>query len=379
MAVRDVRVHRPGDERGNWMVLELTTGSGRTVKAVGVPRPDSGPTGPTFVYLVEEEGLTLIDSGCQGTFHDLREGLALLRYEPRDVERVVVTHGHSDHDGGVLDLVDVAGAELWAHAYWVRTQQAASWRPDWESNPFMARYVQDGQTGTGGQLQSGWYQRQQAYHNARRQLKASRLVRDGDRLGDMHFMYTPGHSPDELCIGLDGVVFTGDHVLPEITPHPTILPASVETGAHGLEAHRYGLGTYLRSLKRVLRLPPETTVLPAHRLYSKGRLHLKPVDRAKHIMDHHARRLAHIIRRLGRKPTEVERLTRTLFPHILFEGGNRYLSVSEVLSHLEFLVQTGDVELLPDGRARWLGTERFYQVIAGMDTEVSAELPQSQA
>ena len=32
-----------------------------------------------------------------------------------DLKRVVITHGHQDHDGNVYDLVKACGAELWAH------------------------------------------------------------------------------------------------------------------------------------------------------------------------------------------------------------------------------------------------------------------------
>src|SRR5690625_7938194 len=38
---------------------------------------------------------------------------------------------------------------------------------------------------------------------------------------DLRAVWTPGHSPGHLCLHLaDGdVLFTGDHVLPRITPH----------------------------------------------------------------------------------------------------------------------------------------------------------------
>ena len=32
-----------------------------------------------------------------------------------DLKRVIITHGHQDHDGNVYDLLKASGAELWAH------------------------------------------------------------------------------------------------------------------------------------------------------------------------------------------------------------------------------------------------------------------------
>jgi hypothetical protein len=33
----------------------------------------------------------------------------------KDIKRVIISHGHEDHDGNVLEVVNASGAELWAH------------------------------------------------------------------------------------------------------------------------------------------------------------------------------------------------------------------------------------------------------------------------
>ena len=45
----------------------------------------------------------------------LEEGLEIVGYPLSAVGRVVITHGHLDHDGNCFDVVSRSGAELWAH------------------------------------------------------------------------------------------------------------------------------------------------------------------------------------------------------------------------------------------------------------------------
>lgn len=62
-----------------------------------------------------DDGLTLVDAGAAGTVGALRGRLRSLGYRLEDVRRVVVTHAHPDHVGGLPALV-AAGAEVWAPA-----------------------------------------------------------------------------------------------------------------------------------------------------------------------------------------------------------------------------------------------------------------------
>lgn len=67
------------------------------------------------VAVAAGDGLTLVDAGASGTLGLLRARLRGLGYELGDVRRVLVTHAHPDHVGGLAALV-AAGAEVWAPA-----------------------------------------------------------------------------------------------------------------------------------------------------------------------------------------------------------------------------------------------------------------------
>jgi glyoxylase-like metal-dependent hydrolase (beta-lactamase superfamily II) len=68
-------------------------------------------------------------------------------------------------------------------------------------------------------------------------------------------VHTPGHTPDHLCLydPAGGVLLSGDHVLPTITPHIS-----------GLDAGRDPLAAFVESLDKVTRLEGVGHVLPAH-------------------------------------------------------------------------------------------------------------------
>ena len=60
------------------------------------------------------------------------------------------------------------------------------------------------------------------YVRRRQALTIDHPIKANETIGKLEILHTPGHSPDELCMKLDEVIFTGDHVLPEISPHPTM-------------------------------------------------------------------------------------------------------------------------------------------------------------
>ena len=94
------------------------------------------------------------------------------------------------------------------------------------------------------------------YHKKRSELSVDFVIDDDQTLpnDNLSFVFTPGHTPDSICIILeDEVIFTGDTMLPDITPHPS-LASSFEANCRILpEGYRpkntvYGLLNYIKSL-----------------------------------------------------------------------------------------------------------------------------------
>ena len=364
---KDLTVLRQGASNGDRMVIRIVPHRGVPIHAVSVPRAAFSYTGPTWAYLFENEGLTLIDAGEFGSFHELDDGLKCAGFRARDIQRVIVTHGHEDHDGAVAELVAETGAEVWAHdiyaylqAYDPRTIQRRSTSPIQEEFHRVA---------DANEAFPPTSDTREQYLERRKGLHIDHRIQPGERLGNLSLIHAPGHSPDELCMKLDCVVFTGDHVLPEISPHPTMktifapqikaqLPAAYHT-----EINWYGLATYLKSLKLVSDMGEETQVLPAHRYFNRNKFNCINALRAKDIIEHHGQRLGQMLDNVGPKAVGLEQLTRCIFEHRKLMGINLRAALAEVVAHVELLEDTGDLEITDRRELLRTGSENYRELI----------------
>ena len=364
---------KKGDDSGNRMVVRYESASGAPVWALGIPQAWETPLGPTWCYVVEGEHLTVIDPGCHGSEHYLAEGLEKIGYSLPAVDRVVVTHGHMDHDGGCLTAIRASGAELWAHEVY----GSLLLEDRWEREMHWRRQV----NGFDAFESSETVERVKEHHQRALQLHLDRPVTDGLCSDGLTYFYTPGHSPDELCILFDGLMFTGDHVLPQITPHPSVQRSHGSFRTALPEVYQddnsiYGLKALLRSLLRVASMGSEIAVMPAHRAFHRGEFNLVGLDRATEIVEHHIERCHDLIDILQREPRDLMSLTRDHFSHRELTDNNFFLAVTEVMSHVELLVETGDVSVQGDlgmgksgGLVQWNGTETFYGHIRQLGNE----------
>ncbi|MBS3813330.1 MBL fold metallo-hydrolase, partial [Candidatus Bipolaricaulota bacterium] len=78
------------------------------------------PIGLTFVksFLItgETQELVLVDAGTPGDGDRIADRIRELGYRLEDVALIVLTHGHSDHVGGVRRLKELTHAEILIHS-----------------------------------------------------------------------------------------------------------------------------------------------------------------------------------------------------------------------------------------------------------------------
>lgn len=321
--------------------------------------------GHVNTYLLEDEqGWTAIDPGLPGpaTWKALKDRLRQVGAKVRDVHTVVVTHSHPDHFGSAEKLRREADAELVAATDFrtffdilepdlVASPRARSAADDAAAlDRLRDRFEQT--TPWGGEMPQpplpgigpiGWVKRRMA----RRYFMAPRPDRrlaDGERirLGPREFVavHTPGHTADHLCLfdPEDGVLLSGDHVLPSITPHISGLGSVSEDP----------LADFVGSLDKVAELGGVSTSLPAHG---------HPFDnldaRVDSIKAHHEERLeklTEISHALGE--ANVETLMKELFSPRAW--GN--MAEAETYAHLEHLRLAGRAE------SRWDDGLLVYRV-----------------
>ena len=81
--------------------------------ADGVYQLESG--GFVNSYLIAGQDLTLVDAGTDGGAEALLEELKANGFSYNDVGRVVVTHAHPDHAGGLAPLLALRPVKVYAH------------------------------------------------------------------------------------------------------------------------------------------------------------------------------------------------------------------------------------------------------------------------
>lgn len=148
-------------------------------------------------------------------------------------------------------------------------------------------------------------------------------------------IHTPGHTGDHLCLWDpdSGVLLSGDHVLPTITPHISGLTASDDS-----------LADFFTALRRVAALDGVELVLPAH-----GLPFADLPGRVEEIVSHHddrLERIREIARALG--TTGVRAFSRELFQ----ERSWGPMAESETYAHLEHLCLGGEMTRGADDTGR---------------------------
>jgi len=354
---------------GDGVIMKYRTGRGTDIYCLGVPLfYDSGGDwnlGPSWCYVVTGEKLTLIDTGQFNKFELLIDMLGQAGLDIKDIKRVIVSHGHEDHDGNVPEVLEASGAELWAHYAFDNMTAFHEDIDDGAAHPDFP-----------GSCRTCLMPEQfnsvcRPYHRKRSLVKTAYRIKEGIVPPDYRFRFllTPGHSPDCLCaIFEDEVVFSGDTLLASITPHPSLMleyycNRRILPDGYGSDDGAYGLIAYIRSLDKLQKQCLDMELLlPGHRLFERGQPnYLRPADRATEILRFHIQRCGNILRILDGRVLDLDQISIELFEPRLRKGFGKYLSHREVMSHLELMAVHGDIAWVggPDFKSRATGSENY--------------------
>lgn len=73
------------------------------------------PLGITKAFLIKDDGVILVDSGCPGDETRIVAALRKEKIAPRDLKLILHTHAHFDHCGSTRKLAELAGAPTLLH------------------------------------------------------------------------------------------------------------------------------------------------------------------------------------------------------------------------------------------------------------------------
>jgi glyoxylase-like metal-dependent hydrolase (beta-lactamase superfamily II) len=303
-----------------------------------------GDTAPAHVniYLVRgTEGYLLIDSGwnTDDSLATLNQSLAEIGTDIKDISRILVTHVHPDHYGMAGRIRRLSGARLLMHdiergfisprymdmeelLHQTDTLLTANGVP----HEVMVR-LRDATVGLGQYIDP-------AFPDA--SLHHGQVITTG--LFTFTTLWTPGHSSGHICLYEPDrkILFSGDHILPTITPNISVNPQSIENP----------LGRYLQSLQEMRNLDVELT-LPGHDVPFKGYR-----GRIDEILEHHEQRNLEILKALD----NMSRTTYEIAREITWGDRSRWtdlpdfhkrMAVFETLAHLEMMAAEGRLDRFP--------------------------------
>jgi len=287
-------------------------------------------------YVIEgPDGVTVIDVGVddQAGLEALSSGLAALGHKLDSITQIVATHLHPDHVGLAGHLVAELGCR------WVMEASAVDnldLYNDWSK---FRSFIGETALANGGpadhvailaadEPRPDW---------APVSIPPTDTVGDGDKIpvGDdrwLEVVHTPGHEPSHICLvdSATGALFSGDHVLPRITPFIPHLGEGTDN-----------LGTYLSSLMRVEAIDPPVTY-PAHGVtIERGK------ERAHQIRLHHQRRLEGIVDIAKEGATAWQVMEGLFRPHL--PPMHQRLAFGETMSHVEHLRMRGIIDRHDEG------------------------------
>jgi glyoxylase-like metal-dependent hydrolase (beta-lactamase superfamily II) len=339
-----------GKNNGEGMVINYKTSRGTDIFGLAVPNiygHSDWDLGPTWCYLIAGQKTTLIDTGRLGNFEVFTSLLRPTGKKLADIDRVIISHSHEDHDGNVTEILREAQAELVAHELYQsmisyhRDETEGVAHPEFPGSCRLCR------------MPEKFYSSCLSYHRNRSSLRVDLPVEDGQILpDDLSFVFTPGHTPDSICIILEEeVIFTGDTVLPGITAQPTMAQMFKLNQKILPEKYRetnsvYGLLNFIKSLSKVLRVSPDPfeSTFPAHRLFYDGKYNL--IDggrRAKDIIQFHIERCRDILKIVEEHPIAVDEIVVKHFPPSRLSDMGRSLADNEIRAHLEIMRDCGDI------------------------------------
>jgi glyoxylase-like metal-dependent hydrolase (beta-lactamase superfamily II) len=71
--------------------------------------------GPVNVFLIEDNGLTLVDTGFPGSTDKIFAAIKKGGKAPEDIQRIILTHSHPDHSGSVAEIKKRLDIPVLAH------------------------------------------------------------------------------------------------------------------------------------------------------------------------------------------------------------------------------------------------------------------------
>ncbi|MEA2197039.1 MAG: hypothetical protein QOJ25_1090 [Solirubrobacteraceae bacterium] len=313
-----------------------------------LPLPTPFLVGRVNCYLIEDEPLTLIDTGPNSgkALDELERALAARGRTIEQLELIVITHQHLDHIGLLDILVRRSGAQVAALDLLV--PYLADFSANMDDDDRFAEALMRAH-GVPADMVIALRAVASAFRAWGSSGQVTKPLRDGDTLDlrdrTLRVLHRPGHSPSDTVF-LDErrrILVAGDHLIGHISSNPFVSrPLGADPGVERPQA----LIAYIDSMKATRDLDVGLT-LPGHGDPILD--HQTLIDQRFAMHDRRARKMLEMIRE---GPLTAYEIARTMWGNAAVTQA--YLTLSEVLGHVDILVRDGLVrESTDDGVVRF--------------------------
>jgi glyoxylase-like metal-dependent hydrolase (beta-lactamase superfamily II) len=309
------------------------------IHCLRIPTPFA--VGRVNCYLIEDEPLTLVDTGPNSgkALDELQGQLAQRGHSIDDLELVILTHQHIDHLGLVEIVVEHSGAEV--AALGLAAERLANFADDAEQEDRFAVELML-RNGIPQEVAFALQSVSRSFRGWGSKAQVTRPLADGEELAfrdrTLQALHRPGHSPSDTVFwdAERRILIAADHLIAHISSNPLITRP-----LDGSPQRTQALVTYIESMRKTREMPAEI-VLSGH-----GEPIIDHVTLIDERFRLHQRRAEKLYRLIAEEERTGHELAQALWGDVAVTQA--FLTLSEVIGHVDLLVNAGYVREVEDG------------------------------
>jgi len=308
------------------------------IHCLRIPTPFA--VGRVNCYLLEDEPLTLIDTGPNSgkALDELQSQLAERGHSIEDLELLVITHQHIDHLGLAEIVVQRSGARV--AALGIASERLANFDEDAEAEDRFAVELMI-RNGIPEEVTVALRSVSRSFRGWGSHVEVTQPLEDGEVLTfgnrTLQAIHRPGHSPSDTVFWDEErkILIAADHLIAHISSNPLITRP-----LDGSSQRTQALVAYIESMKKTREMPAEI-VLSGH-----GEPIVDHVALIDERLAKHERRKEKIYGLIAERPRTGYEIAQAIWGNVAVTQA--FLTLSEVIGHTDLLLNEGRVREVAD-------------------------------
>jgi glyoxylase-like metal-dependent hydrolase (beta-lactamase superfamily II) len=309
------------------------------IHCLRIPTPFA--VGRVNCYLIEDEPLTLVDTGPNSgkALDELESQLGTHGHSIDELGLLIVTHQHIDHLGLAEIVVQRSGAKVAALS--VAAERLANFDEDAEAEDRFAIELML-RNGIPEEVTVALRSVSRSFRGWGSHVAVTHPLEDGQVLPfrdrTLQAIHRPGHSPSDTVFWDEKrrILIAADHLIAHISSNPLLTRPLA-----GADERPQALVTYIESMKKTREMPAEI-VLSGH-----GEPIVDHVALIDERITKHDRRKEKIHKLIVEQPRNAYEIAQAIWGNVAVTQA--FLTLSEVIGHADLLVNEGRVREVDDG------------------------------